>query len=95
MGPSLTSGFQFNWTVAWIEAVIRVRAGSFYWRICLGCSGQNDRRALRAEFHGEPRNETLTSRSSTLDAIDSVAPMLAIGCSGGVQDDIVVTGASQ
>ena len=36
-------------------------------------------RTLRGQFHGEAGNEALPGRSSALDAVDAVAPMLAVG----------------
>ncbi len=55
----------------------------------------DDGRALRVQFHGEARNEALPGRSSALDAVDAVAPMLTVGGSCGMQHDIVVSGAAQ
>ena len=45
------------------------------------------RACLRVQFHGEAGNEALRGRSSALDAIDAIAPMLTVGGSCGVQYD--------
>ena len=60
-----------------------------------GCGWQDDGRALRAQFYRESRNETLPGHPRALHAVDSVAPVLAIGGPCGVQDDVAITGASQ